>query len=44
MLSDVAANVYIHDVTEFVALNKNYTGYEVYPVYVIDVAKIKPAK
>ena len=44
MLSDDAANVYIQDLPEFVALNKNYTGYEFYPVYVIDVAKIKPAK
>ena len=44
MLSDDAANVYIQDLPEFVALNKNYTGYEFYPVYVIDVAKIKPAE
>ena len=43
MLSDDAANVYIQDLPEFVALNRNYTGYEFYPVYVIDVAKIKPA-
>jgi peptide/nickel transport system substrate-binding protein len=44
MLSDDAANVYIQDLPEFVALSKNYTGYEFYPVYVIDVAKIRPAK
>ena len=44
LLSDDAANVYIQDLPEFVALNKAYTGYEFYPVYVIDVAKIKPAK
>ena len=43
MLSDDAANVYIQDLPEFVALNKNYTGYTFYPVYVIDVAKIRPA-
>ena len=41
MLSDDAANVYIQDLPEFVALNKNYTGYTFYPVYVIDVAKKK---
>jgi len=44
ILCDDAANVYIQDLPEFVALNKAYTGYEFYPVYVIDVAKIKPAK
>ena len=44
MLSDDAANVYIQDLPEFVALSKKYTGYEFYPVYVIDVAKIKPAE
>ena len=44
MLSSDAANVYIQDLPEFVALNRKYTGYEFYPVYVIDVAKIQPAK
>ena len=44
MLSDDAANVYIQDLPEFVALNKKYTGYEFYPMYVIDVAKIKMAE
>jgi peptide/nickel transport system substrate-binding protein len=43
MLSDDAANVYIQDVPEFVAINRKYTGYTFYPVYVIDVAKIKLA-
>ncbi len=44
MLSDDAANVYIQDLPEFVALNKKYTGYTFYPVYVIDVASIKLAE
>ena len=43
LLCDDAANVYIQDLPEFVALNKNYTGYVFYPMYVIDVAKIRPA-
>lgn len=41
ILSDTAANVYIQDLPEFVALNKKYTGYEFYPLYVQDVAKIR---
>ena len=44
ILSDDAANVYIQDLPEFVALNKKYTGYTFYPVYVIEVAKIKLAE
>ena len=44
MLSDDAANVYIQDLPEFVAINRKYTGYTFYPVYVIDVAKIKLAE
>ena len=44
LLSDDAANVYIQDLPEFVALNKKFTGYTFYPVYVIDVAKIMPAE
>lgn len=42
ILSDRAANVYIQDMTSFVALNKRFTGYEFYPIYVIDAAKLKP--
>lgn len=41
ILSEDAANVYIQDLPEFVALNKKYTGYEFYPLYVQDVAKIR---
>ncbi|MCR4813965.1 MAG: ABC transporter substrate-binding protein [Lachnospiraceae bacterium] len=44
MLSDDAANVYVQDLPEFVALNKKFTGYTFYPVYVIDVAKIRLAE
>ena len=44
ILSDTAANVYIQDMAEFVALNKKYTGYQFYPLYVQDLAKIKPAE
>lgn len=43
ILSTDAANVYIQDLPEFVALNKKYTGYEFYPLYVQDIAKLKLA-
>ena len=38
-----AANVYIQDLPEFVALNKKYTGYVFYPLYAQDIAKIRLA-
>ena len=44
ILSEEAASVYIQDLPEFVALNKKYTGYEFYPLYVQDVAKIRLAE
>ena len=43
ILSENAANVYIQDLPEFVALNKKYTGYEFYPLYIQDIAKIRLA-
>ncbi len=44
ILSEDAANVYIQDLPELVALNKKYTGYEFYPLYVQDIAKIRLAE
>ncbi len=44
ILAREAANVYIQDLAEMVAVNKNYTGYEFYPIYVMDIAKLRPAK
>ena len=41
ILSEEAVNVYIQDLPEFVAINKKYTGYEFYPLYVQDVAKLR---
>ena len=43
ILAEEAANVYIQDLPCFVALNKKYTGYEFYPLYVQDLAKLKLA-
>lgn len=44
ILAEHAANVYIQDLAEFVAINDKYTGYEFYPIYVLDIAKLKFAK
>ena len=44
ILSETAANVYIQDLPEFVALNKKYTGYVFYPLYIQDIAKLKLAE
>lgn len=40
LLSEEAANVYIQDLPEFVAINKKYGGYEFYPLYVQDFSKL----
>lgn len=40
ILSDEAACVFIQDLPMFVAINNKYTGYEFYPMYVMDVSKI----
>lgn len=40
ILNKTAANVYIQDIVELVALNKKYAGYEFYPLYVQDLAKL----
>ena len=41
ILCEDAANVYIQDMAEFVALNKKFEGYEFYPLYVQDISKIR---
>lgn len=40
ILSTEAANVYIQDLPTFVAINSNIGGYEFYPLYVQDFAKL----
>ena len=40
ILTNTAANVYIQDMAELVALNKKYAGYEFYPLYIQDIAKL----
>ncbi len=43
ILTNTAANVYIQDLAEFVAINNKYTGYEFYPLYAQDISKIRLA-
>lgn len=41
ILSEDAANVYVQDLAEMVAIRNGYTGYEFYPLYVQDISKIR---
>ncbi|MBQ8396109.1 MAG: ABC transporter substrate-binding protein, partial [Oscillospiraceae bacterium] len=41
ILSETAANVYLQDLADFVAVNPNLEGFEFYPLYVIDMAKLR---
>lgn len=40
ILTETAANIYIQDLPEFVALSTRFGGYEFYPLYVQDIAKL----
>ena len=40
ILADSAANVYIQDLAEFVAIKKNLDGYNFYPMYVMDMSTV----
>lgn len=40
ILAQEAANVYIQDLPEFVAINKKFAGYTFYPLYVQDFSKL----
>lgn len=44
ILAEDAVNVYIQDLPCFVALNKKYTGYEFYPLYLQNFAALKLAE
>ncbi|MCR5398960.1 MAG: ABC transporter substrate-binding protein [Lachnospiraceae bacterium] len=43
ILAKEAANVYIQDPAELVAISNKYTGYEFYPLYAQDISKIRIA-
>ena len=40
ILADTAANIYIQDMCELVAIRKGYAGYEFYPLYIQDLSKL----
>ena len=40
ILTEEAANVYIQYLADMVAINKNLTGFEFYPLYVLDLSNI----
>ncbi len=44
ILSDTAANVYIQDLADFVAMSPKFTGYAFYPLYAMDFSAIRPAE
>ena len=41
ILAESAANVYIQDMCELVAVRKGYTGYTFYPLYIQDFSKLE---
>ena len=44
ILNETAANVYIEDLPEYVAINPAFTGYEFYPLYILDMSTVRPAQ
>ena len=44
ILSDTAANVYLQDLADFVAINPAVQGFEFYPLYVIDMSLLSIAE
>ncbi len=42
-LAEHAANVYIQDLADLVAIRPDLTGYEFYPIYVMDLSTVKAA-
>ena len=44
ILTEDAASVYLQDGAKLVAVKKEYTNFLFYPVYVLDLASIKPAE
>ncbi len=39
-LSDDAANVYLQDLADFVAIRATLSGFQFYPIYVMDLSKV----
>lgn len=43
ILSEDAASVYIQDLPDFVVISPAYTGYEFFPLYILDMSVVRPA-
>ncbi len=39
-LNETAANIYIEDMADFVVMKQNVSGYQFYPLYVMDLSKV----
>lgn len=44
ILSETAANVYLQDLADFVAIHPDLTGYRFYPLYVMDMSTLQYGK
>lgn len=44
LLTEDAASVYLQDAAKLVAVNKKFTNFLFYPVYVLDMASLRPAE
>lgn len=44
ILNEDAANVYIQDMADCVAMNPKFDGYEFYPLYALDMSKVHPVE
>ena len=44
ILTEQAANVYLQDLADMVAIHKNLTGFQFYPLYVLDLSGISWAQ
>ena len=44
LLTEDAASVYLQDAAKLVAVNKRFTNFLFYPVYVLDMASLRPAE
>lgn len=44
ILNETAANVYLQDLADFVAINSNLEGFRFYPLYVMDMSTIRYTK
>ena len=44
MLTETAANLYLQDLANLVAIRSDLTGYQFYPIYAMDFSKVAYSK